>query len=212
MGTPLHTDCIGIVACAQHPLIDGVLPGEEYIARLDEVACIVKSIIPTPDGLAETDIHIFNVGSLHDGDVIPLANAGQAYLSNEHGLHSSGNNLIQEIMPAGIYNGADEMTFLREIHKLSNTGRLKDYPPIARFIVVANASQIPRLKLHAGDLPVEFRSIETEVDSHQGIVEKILYFYTLLFDRTWQNSWALSPVGHLLRTIRRASQRQKTIH
>lgn len=121
-----------IECAAQHPLKMGVLPGEEFKARLDKAIQLYKE-----EKAKGNYVHIYIPGSLHRieknehgqrqviQDLIPLSKSGAFYLERNgipvDDIFSEEKN--KELMPQGVYNSADEC---RVASRIFNDGQYNE--------------------------------------------------------------------------------------
>lgn len=112
-----------IEVAAQHPLVDGIYPGEEFKGRLDEALRIAND---------REDVRFFVPGDLHchNGikDKIPLSDAGKNYLV-EKGIPDEFIYTIHDISSLlghaeSIYNSTDECRVAAEIFSKYNFSKL----------------------------------------------------------------------------------------
>ena len=176
-----------IEVAAQHPLIDGVKPGEEFSARLvrgKEIFLECRRI-----GM---EVEIYVPGSRHmfDGvaDKISLSDSGVRFLV-ERGLpieflHGDDLNIqYKSNAPLhGVYNSADECFVSAQYFKDRNFGQL---------LSVLSPIQLPRKALHYiwfGVIP-QFYTVPTRKAYHNWIDENlVLVPYVLNDDPDWQES------------------------
>lgn len=171
-----------IEVAAQHPLVDGLYPNEEFTKRLDTAINIYKNKL-----LENKEVEIYVPGSLHMykgvADKISLAEAGVNYLVNKginpQILHGEDLN-IKYMKGLGCYNSADECYITTQYFKDGNFGEL---------ISVSSPAQMYRKTLfyiQFGVYPLNY-SAPTENSFHNYINEIFEDLpYVLLEDNTCQ--------------------------
>lgn len=178
-----------IVAHAQNPLREGIYPNKEFAARLDLAATLFDDARASE--LAAKSV-IYVPGSRHRRgrrvDHVPLAAAGVRYLTQRRGVpfgrtHGSDWNRRYK-GERGVYNAGDEVYVAAQA--------LREHAQTySRLVAVCSLSQVPRLLLHyqAYGLEPEIHTIQPEpgsVDSHGGLIERVLTMYTRRLNPTWQ--------------------------
>jgi hypothetical protein len=134
-----------IMAASQHPLKDGLTPGDEFASRLDEAAATYKRW--TENG---RKAEIFVPGSRHldertgQIDKVSLSDAGVKYLLNEgvglQDLH--GEDWIADYSEGqGIYSGADEIFVAAEAYK--------DNPSYRDLVLIVSPGQVRRAEIYS---------------------------------------------------------------
>lgn len=171
-----------IEVAAQHPLLDGLYPNEEFAKRLDLAIELYEKAIKE-----EKQVEFYVPGSLHQHngvvDKIPLATAGKNYLLSK-GIPENiirADDLNKKYMKnLGVYNSADECFVSSQYFKDGNFGKLYS---------VASPAQMYRKTLfyiQFGVYPLNF-SAPTENSYHNYINEIFWALPTVLLeDNTWQ--------------------------
>ena len=172
-----------IEIAAQHPLVNGDQPGDEFSARLNrgvELFGTFRKLAPT--------VEIYVPGSLHVHESFPdsvsLSYAGTTYLEAagipRSVLHGDDLNLTYK-GDAGVYNSADECFVAASYFKDRNFGRL---------VSVVSPAQLMRKTLHYaafGVLPLSFTAPTEKMfhDYLEEIFDRIPY--VLLVDHDLQS-------------------------
>ncbi len=181
-----------IEAAAQHPLINGTEPGEEFSARLDYA---VEMYNKYKQG--GTSVKIYIPGSRHryknQEDTVSLSTAGKTYLINK-GV-SEADILSDEInekykAEEGVYNSADECFVASSIFLNGNYRTL---------CCICSANQMMRKKLfylEMGVIPLFF-TVSTDNMFHSDMGEIFEVIPDVIYnDHSWQNKNSV----HYIRT------------
>lgn len=170
MASRSHNPTVLIEVSSQHPLRDGLYPGEEFKARLLEGMNLRDEAMA--DGL---EVEIFVPGSRHRigsvADLVSLSQAGTEFLQNNgvprEILH--GQDLMDKYKGSkGVYSSADE-AFVAASY-------FKDYP-FGRLYSVVSPFQLMRKSLHyiwAGVIPLFYTA--PTVDSFHDPIREIYGF------------------------------------
>jgi len=171
-----------IEVAAQHPLVDGLYPNEEFAKRLDKAIELYNIELQN-----NREIEIYVPGSLHMyngvADKISLSEAGKNYLikkgiSKEIIRGTDINNKYKGNF--GCYNSADECYVAAQYFKDNDFGKL---------ISVCSPAQMYRKTLfyiQFGVYPMNY-SVPTENSFHNYIKEMFCEIpCVLLEDHTWQ--------------------------
>lgn len=194
-----------IVVASQHPLEDGVTPGPEFAARLDEGAELHDA------AWAEGEpAEIYVPGSRHregkQTDLVSLADAGTKYLTEERGVSTAsahGSDWVELFNKGGtVYSGADEAAGAATAFQIN--GRFRD------MTMVVSPAQRERAMLHLLAngvmaemvVPEELEATQAELYHNSGMA-RLLETYTRRIDPTWQGVLSL---GALLRWRRQPSE------
>lgn len=186
-----------IVAHAQHPIENGIYPGNDFRARLDMAALTFRQ---PAEHSSQTLLYV--PGSLHRGDSVSLSEAGVDYLRDQ-GIPrdvlrgAEWNTLFRN--EKGVYCTADEVEVavrgLTEIAKSKETGR--------RVVAVCALGQAARLKLHYDGFGLASNELTFHTAGsdalHEGLTERFLTHYTI-FDPRWRG-----PLPETIRSLRRPS-------
>jgi len=179
-----------LVVAAQHPLVDGRTPNEEFQARLLAGAARAKEL--AAQGMV---VEIYIPGSRHmDGgiiDDISLAQAGGDFLAAEGGLPDGvtvrGDELNEYYKGKdGVYNSGDE-AFVA-------TSYFKDSPAFGGIEVFVGPMQEERWELHAvgnGVAPTFHAITPPSGETFHGkpsSAESKMIAYTRRLDPTWQGA------------------------
>lgn len=172
-----------IEIAAQHPLVNGDQPGDEFSARLNrgvELFDTFRRLAPI--------VEVYVPGSLHmhggSPDSVSLSYAGTTYLEAagipRSALHGDDLNLTYK-GDAGVYNSADECFVTASYFKDQSFGHL---------VSVVSPAQLLRKTLHYaafGVLPLSYTAPTEEMfhDYLDEIFEKIPY--VLLVDHDLQS-------------------------
>ena len=184
-----------IVATAQHPLIDGHEPNEEFATRLAVARNHAHAV-----RLHGVPVEVYVPGSRQKQDGIALADAGEAWL-RANGLppdvtiHASAAN-EQYRGDYGVYNSADEALVAAELFKAD-----EDF---GELYVVCSPGQAIRWELHAVAMGIAPDMHPVGVSGpmyHDATHEDKLIAYTRFVDPTWQSK--ASVLGQLTRRMRR---------
>jgi hypothetical protein len=193
-------DSVLIEIAAQHPLVNGHEPGEEFTARLDLGHELFERFRRDA-----TRVEIYVPGSrhVHEGiaDKISLSSAGTMYLLSlgvpAHAIHGDDLNLAYKGV-AGVYGSADECFVAASYFKDEDFGRL---------ISVVSPAQLLRKTLHYaafGVLPLSYTA-PTEVMFHDYVEEVFNKIpYVLLKDHDLQSPD--SEAANVLRGERKPEQ------
>lgn len=170
-----------IEVAAQHPLVDGELPGDEFRARLDKAFEIYQKLskgVEDEWGDRSFDpIKIYVPGSLHKGDKISLSATGCAYLLGKgvRPIDLLGEKQNERFKPEGVYNSSDECFVATKLLE-----RLK----YGKFISVCSPAQLMRKALsyiEFGYVP-EMISVPVEDMFHSYVEETFVNIPRLLED------------------------------
>ncbi|MGE4352202.1 MAG: hypothetical protein AB7E52_08450 [Bdellovibrionales bacterium] len=153
-----------ILVCAQHPLKNGVEPGDEFTLRL-QTAMDTAEKIKREGG----DPIIYVPGSLHQPDLINLSAAGATWLKQQGCTAHICSDDVNEFYkgaysPAphkGVYGCSDEAYVATQI--------LEDDPEIGSLILVATHNQALRVTLHLianGVTPTQTIAVKPEKAYH----------------------------------------------
>lgn len=183
-------DNILIECAAQHPLLNGINPGEEFTKRLDMTISIYRNLKSQGK-----NVKIYVPGSRHmeNGvkDKISLSLAGKMYLIkkgiNANDIYSvSANRKYNGLR--GVYNSADECFVASEIFKKENFDKL---------ISVVSPAQMYRKTLfyiQFGVIPQNYTA-PTENMYHNYVNEIFGGIpFVLTEDNTWQESTSHAAV------------------
>lgn len=190
-----------IEVAAQHPLVGGDLPGDEFRARLDKAFEIYQKLSKgVEDGHA---VKIYVPGSLHKGDKVSLSAAGMAYLL---GRDVQPRDLLGEFQgkrfkPEGVYNSSDECFVATKLFELLQFGKL---------ISVCSPAQLMRKALSYIEFGYVPKMVSVPVDDmfHSYIEEAFINVPLLLEDcKGLQDD---SMEGTRLRNERRPEERYRS--
>ncbi|MEU8935434.1 hypothetical protein AB0D30_36795 [Streptomyces sp. NPDC048409] len=166
-----------IEIAAQHPLVDGVSPNEEFAARLDRGRELYTQL--TADGLR---VELYVPGSRHMfhgvADKISLSQAGSDYLisGGVPATHVRGEDLNRRYKgDDGCYNSADECVITASYFKDGDFGTL---------LVVLAPGQLHRKMLHYiqfGVLPLPYTA-PTLASFHNYVHEAFVELPHVLFE------------------------------
>lgn len=125
-----------VVAHAQHPLVDGVVPGVEFRARLDAAVAMGASVVAAE---ALSSVHYYVPGSQHHHDKLSLSAAGSEYLRRVGVTELIyGDEWNMKYGRDGVYNAADEALVASAGARALGTSAI---------ISVISAGQFPRMRL-----------------------------------------------------------------
>ena len=186
-----------IEVAAQHPLVNGSEPGEEFTARLERGKELFEKF--RAEGM---HVELYVPGSRHvhegDPDKISLSEAGSFYLKNAgvpaEVIHGEDLNTAYK-GTSGVYNSADECFVAASYFKDQGFGRL---------VSVVSPAQLLRKTLHyaaSGVLPTS-HTAPTDVMFHDYVEEAFDKIpYVLLVDHDLQ-----SPDSRVAREMRAERQ------
>lgn len=179
------TKRILIEVAAQHPLVDGLKPNEEFESRLRYGIELYKK-----ETLNGNHVEFYVPGSLHQyngvADKIELCEAGQNYLVSQgipvSAIHGKDLN-IKYKGDDGVYNSADEC-FVASKYFTNN-----DFNYLFSVVSPAQMYRKTLFYIEFGVLPLNF-SAPTLNSFHNYIDEMFLHIPNVLFDdHSWQEMY-----------------------
>ncbi len=191
-----------LVATAQHPLKDGLKPGEEFAARLEALAARARELSATG---RDTIVYVPGSRHVHKGvaDQIALADAGITFLQGSRALPATtelhGSDLNKQYKgDRGVYNSGDEAFVASRF--------FCDEQAMRDMEVFCSPGQAERWVLHAianGVAPTLHTVMPTSGESYHGnsTGQQKLLTYTRRYDPTWQDPHSM--LGNITRHERR---------